>query len=33
MNLAKPEAAEFQKQFPALRILDSVNFLREVALR
>jgi putative PIN family toxin of toxin-antitoxin system len=31
MNVAKPEAAEFQRRFPALRILDPVNFLREVA--
>ncbi|MGD0463790.1 MAG: putative toxin-antitoxin system toxin component, PIN family [Tepidisphaeraceae bacterium] len=31
MDSNKPEAAEFQKRFPALRILDPVGFLREVA--
>jgi len=31
MDSSKPEAAEFQKRFPALRILDPVLFLREVA--
>jgi putative PIN family toxin of toxin-antitoxin system len=30
MDLTKPEAAEFQKRFPALRILDPVSFLRDV---
>jgi predicted nucleic acid-binding protein len=30
MDSAKPEAAEFQSRFPALRILDPVGFLREI---
>lgn len=31
MDSTKPEAAEFQKRFPTLRILNPVGFLREVA--
>ncbi len=31
MDPTRPEAAEFQKRFPSLRILDPVGFLREVA--
>ena len=30
MDSTKPEAAEFQKRFPTLRILNPVGFLREV---
>ncbi len=30
MDLAKPEAADFQNRYPALRILSPVEFLREV---
>jgi putative PIN family toxin of toxin-antitoxin system len=30
MDSTKPEAAEFQMRYPALRILDPVGFLREV---
>jgi putative PIN family toxin of toxin-antitoxin system len=30
MDSTKPEAAEFQKRFPALRILNPVGFLREI---
>ena len=33
MDSTKPEAAEFQKHFPLLRILDPVGFLREVVPR
>jgi putative PIN family toxin of toxin-antitoxin system len=33
MDVVKPEAAEFQKRFPMLRILDPVAFLREVGAR
>jgi hypothetical protein len=31
MDVTKPEAAEFQKRYPSLRILDPIGFLREVA--
>jgi len=31
MDAAKPEAAEFQKRYPALRILSPVGLLREIA--
>jgi putative PIN family toxin of toxin-antitoxin system len=30
MDPTKPEAAEFQRRFPSLRILDPVAFLREI---
>jgi len=30
MDATKPEAAEFQKRFPRLRILEPVAFLREI---
>lgn len=30
MDSSKPEAAEFQKAYPTLRILDPVGFLREI---
>jgi hypothetical protein len=30
MDATKPESADFQKRYPALRILDPVGFLREV---
>lgn len=30
MDATKPEAGEFQRRFPNLRILDPVGFLREV---
>jgi putative PIN family toxin of toxin-antitoxin system len=33
MDAAKPEADAFQARFPALRILDPIQFLREVASR
>ena len=32
MDLAKPEAAEFQKRYPTIQILDPVGFLREVGI-
>ncbi|HEY8746916.1 MAG TPA: putative toxin-antitoxin system toxin component, PIN family [Tepidisphaeraceae bacterium] len=31
MDSTKPEAVEFQKRFPSLRILDPVGFLHEVS--
>jgi hypothetical protein len=30
MDSTKPEAADFQSRFPALRILNPVGFLREI---
>jgi putative PIN family toxin of toxin-antitoxin system len=30
MDSTKPEAAEFQRRYPVLRILDPVGFLREI---
>ena len=32
MDLTKPEAAEFQKQFPFLRILNPLEFLNELTV-
>jgi putative PIN family toxin of toxin-antitoxin system len=32
MDATKPEAADFQKHFPALRILNPVAFLREIGV-
>jgi putative PIN family toxin of toxin-antitoxin system len=33
MDRSKPESAQFQEQFPMLRILDPVSFLKEIAPR
>ena len=32
MDLSRPEAVEFQRRFPAIRILDPVRFLGEIEL-